>query len=144
MVNHELAAYASQVPLINTSFSAINASQNLGILLHKILTYICMVHFFININNNGKMVRAMIAMYLTGSEDFNATSPIQFLFSGGQTKASYNIKIFDDSILEDIEMFIVSIDPLSLPYGVVFGDVPTAEVVIIDDDSKCIIKACKC
>ena len=41
-------------------------------------------------------------------------------------------------MLEDSEKFIVSIDPLSLAYGVVLGDVPTAEVVILDDDGKCI------
>ena len=39
--------------------------------------------------------------------------------------------------LEDSEKFIVSIDPLSLPYGVVLGNNPTAEVVIMDDDGKC-------
>ena len=44
----------------------------------------------------------------------------------------------DNVMLEDSEKFIVSIDPLSLPYGVVLGDVPTAEVVILDDDGKCI------
>ena len=40
----------------------------------------------------------------------------------------------DTVMLEDSEKFIVSIDPLSLPYGVVLGDNPTAEVVIMDND----------
>ena len=43
----------------------------------------------------------------------------------------------DTVMLEDSEKFIVSIDPLSLPYGVSLGGVPTAEVVIRDDDGKC-------
>ena len=38
--------------------------------------------------------------------------------------------------LEGSEKFIVSIDPLSLPYGVVLGDHPTAEVVIMDNGGK--------
>ena len=43
----------------------------------------------------------------------------------------------DNVMLEESEKFIVSIDPLSLPYGVSLGDNPTAEVIIMDDDGKC-------
>ena len=39
-------------------------------------------------------------------------------------------------ILEGTEKFRISIDPLSLPYGVVLGDITSVEVEIIDDESK--------
>ena len=42
----------------------------------------------------------------------------------------------DDMILEGSESFNVSIDPLSLPYGVVLGDIANATVKILDDESK--------
>ena len=75
--------------------------------------------------------------YLTGSEDFIAIYPIQF--SGRHTRASYNIMIINNEKLEDTETFNVSIDPLCLPCGIVLGDNTSAEVVILDDDSKCTI-----
>ena len=37
-------------------------------------------------------------------------------------------------ILEGSEKFSISIDPLSLPYGVVLGDITSATVEILDDE----------
>ena len=42
----------------------------------------------------------------------------------------------DDSEFETPETFIVSIDPLSLPYGVILGSTASTVVTIVDDDSK--------
>ena len=63
---------------------------------------------------------------------------MRVLFPGGHTQAHFDVLIVNNTKLEDSEKFVVSIDPLSLPYGVVLGDHPTAEVVIIDDDGMCI------
>ena len=80
-------------------------------------------------------------MLFNGSEgeDFTATSPVRVLFPGGHTRAHFDVLMIDNVKLEGSEKFIVSIDPLSLPYGVVLGDHPTAEVVIMDNEGKYII-----
>ena len=80
------------------------------------------------------MYSYVLIQNLTGGDDFDATSPIQVLIPGGQTRTQFNVKLVDSVILEGSEKFSVSIDPLSLPYGVVLGENPTAEVVIQDDD----------
>ena len=80
----------------------------------------------------------MTKLLFTEGEDFEATSPVQVLFPGGITRVSFDVRTVDTVMLEDSEKFIVSIDPLSLPYGVILGDNPTAEVVIMDNDGKCI------
>ena len=75
-------------------------------------------------------------LLVTEGEDFEATSPVRVLFPGGVARTTFDVKMVGNVIIEGSEKFIVSIDPLSLPYGVVLGDHPTAEVVIIDDDGK--------
>ena len=77
----------------------------------------------------------MVKLLFT-DKDFEAISPVQVLFPGGQTRVSFDVRMVDNVMLEDSEKFIVSIDPLSLPYGVSLGDNPTAEVFIMDDDGK--------
>ena len=54
----------------------------------------------------------------------------------GKTNAEFNIEITDDDDYEDSETFSVTIDPLSLPYGVTLSSNAYAEVTIMDDDSK--------
>ena len=44
--------------------------------------------------------------------------------------------MINDVIIENSEKFNMSIDSLSLPYGVCLGKINTAEVVILDDDGK--------
>ena len=44
--------------------------------------------------------------------------------------------MIDDVHLEVNETFHISIDPISLPHGVVLGGVSSATVTIIDTDSK--------
>lgn len=63
-------------------------------------------------------------------------SPIQVLFPCGKTNVSFDFHIKDDKTLEGQETFNVSIDPLSLPFGVALSNISTAEIIILDDDSK--------
>ena len=78
-------------------------------------------------------------LLFTEGEDFVAASPIRVLFPGGHTRANFDVLVVDNVKLEGSEKFIVSIDPLSLPYGVVLGDYPTAEVVIMDNEGNYIV-----
>ena len=75
-------------------------------------------------------------LLFTEGEDFGATSPVQVLFPGGLTCVNFDVCMVDNVKLEASEKFIVSIDPLSVPYGVCLGEYPTAEVVILDNDGK--------
>ena len=80
-----------------------------------------------------KLLCACVYTYVfTEGEDFTATSPVQVLFTGGHTRAHFDVLLVDNVKLEGSEKFIVSIDPLSLPYGVSLGNHPTAEIVIMD------------
>ena len=69
-------------------------------------------------------------------KDYQVNSYQLVLFPGGAVSTTFDIYIVDDVIVENSERFIVSIDPFTLPFGVVLGEITYAEVEIIDDDSK--------
>ena len=52
------------------------------------------------------------------------------------TSVPFDISINDDDVLEGNENFIITIDPSSLPTGVIVGDPGQATVTIMDDDGK--------
>ena len=72
--------------------------------------------------------------HLTG-DDYDPT-PTMVRIADGNTYAEFNIEITNDDDYEDSETFYVTIDPLSLPYGVTLGSNAYAEVTIMDDDCK--------
>ena len=77
--------------------------------------------------------------FLTGggieeNGDYTSDTPVQVLFPGGTTRATFKVQMTDNVVLEDEESFIVSINPDSLPYGVALGQNRSAEFVIEDDD----------
>ena len=55
------------------------------------------------------------------------------------TATSFDVPMIDDRILENTETFGVSIDPVSLPYGVTLVSPASATVSIIDNDGEFII-----
>ena len=55
----------------------------------------------------------------------------------GSDRASFNIPITDDDIVEENENFTLIIDMSSLPNDFILGSVSQATVVITDEDSKC-------
>ena len=48
----------------------------------------------------------------------------------------FSVAIIDDVTFEQSETFKVTIDPISLPYGITLGDNPDTTITIEDDDSK--------
>ena len=62
------------------------------------------------------------------------SGPYNVVFPIGQTRASLNIPITNDSILEKNEIFILIIINSSLPSNVLIGDHGNTTVTIVDDD----------
>ena len=63
------------------------------------------------------------------------SGPYSVTFLAGETSATFDVPITDDSLLEGNENFMLTIDP-SLPTGVRRGDPSEATVTIVDDDRK--------
>ena len=84
------------------------------------------------------IVFTQVILNLTGGVDYGSKSVsfIPVVFSAGVASISFDVPIIDDNILEQSETFNVSIDPISLPYGVTLGSTESAVVTILDDDSK--------
>lgn len=76
--------------------------------------------------------------HFIGGVDYGTepTTYIPVVFSAGMTSVSFDIQIIDDKILENAETFTVSIDPVSVPYGVTLVTPDSATVSILDNDSK--------
>ena len=70
---------------------------------------------------------------VTGS-DYNF-GPYSVAFPIGSTNASFNITIIDDNVLEDDEMFNISIT--SITNGHIVGTPAVATVTILDTTGKC-------
>ena len=67
--------------------------------------------------------------------DFTS-GPYTVTIPAGQTTATFDIPITDDTMLEGNENFMLTIDPSSLPNGVTHGDPDQATVTIVDNDSE--------
>ena len=74
-----------------------------------------------------------ISYNITGGDDYGS-GPYNVTFAVGSTRVSYNITIIDDSVLEDNEMFSISI--ISITNGHIVGTPALATVTIIDTTSK--------
>ena len=64
------------------------------------------------------------------------SGPYTVTFPAGQTTATFNISINDDTILEGNENFMLTINETSLPTGVTRGTPSEATVTIVEDDGK--------
>jgi len=67
--------------------------------------------------------------------DYNS-GPYPVRFPAGVTSVTFNIPINDDSILEDNENFMLTINQPSLPEGVTVDEPDEATVTIVDNDGK--------
>ena len=81
----------------------------------------------------------MCIYIVTGGEDYDIPQNqyIKVRFPAGETTVSFDVDIIDDYEIEGREIFHVTIFDLSVPNGINLGFIRTAEIVIIDDDSKC-------
>jgi len=68
-----------------------------------------------------------------GGVDYNS-GPYSVILPAGFIILPFSVMIYNDTILENDESFILTIDPSSTPDGVSDGQ---ATVTIVDDDSEC-------
>jgi len=73
--------------------------------------------------------------FLIGGKDY-VVGPYEVTFPAGETKASFNVKITGDRILERDEIFQLSINSKTLPNGVTVSDPSEVTVIIVDNDRK--------
>ena len=73
--------------------------------------------------------------YVGGGVDYNSGS-YSIQFNIGVTKASFNISINDDNIMEGNESFSLSINTQSLSNEVTVGDHGQTTVTILPNDRK--------
>lgn len=79
-------------------------------------------------------------MYIFVSGGVNYISgPYTTTFSAGTTTTSFGVVISDNDLHEEHVYFNVTIDPSSLPSNVMVGNTAQARVIIVDNDSKCIV-----
>ena len=71
-----------------------------------------------------------------GAENDYTTGPYSVTISTGMTTTPYNIVVTDDNLLENSETFAILLNPISLPSGVIVGDINQATVTIINDDGE--------
>jgi len=83
-----------------------------------------------------KIYFTLFCKFNTGGIDYGSKplSYIPVVFSAGVTSISFDVQIINDDILEQSETFRVSIEPISLPYGITLGSTESAVVTIQDDD----------
>ena len=63
------------------------------------------------------------------------SGPYSVILPARVISVPFNISLNDDNILEDSEIFMLTINP-SLPYDVVSGNPDQATVIIMDNDCK--------
>ena len=78
------------------------------------------------------------ATYLTGGEDYDTgpSTHMKIIFPAGTPFVEFHVAVIDDNIFEQTETFQVTILPVSLPYGVILGNITTTMVDIVDEESK--------
>ena len=73
---------------------------------------------------------------VTGGGTDYTSGPYTVTFSAESTRASFDVSINDDALLESNETFILIIDPTSLPSNVRVGISNSSTVTIMDNEGK--------
>ena len=81
-------------------------------------------------------------MIITGGGGDYVSGPYDVTLFAGNTTASFDIGIINDTILENNEKFAVAINPSSLPSSVHITDPSNVTITIMDDEGKLIITMC--
>lgn len=76
-------------------------------------------------------------LYFTGGGIDYDSGPHNVTFPAGVTNVTFNVMINNDNILEENEIFTLSVTAVSLPSKVTNITSAQATVTIMDDDSKC-------
>ncbi|MGI8819956.1 MAG: Calx-beta domain-containing protein [Chthoniobacterales bacterium] len=88
-----------------------------------------------NTNTAGRVVVSTVSGTATGDEDYASIRSLNVDFAQGQTFATFDIPIFDDTLVEGTESFYVTLSASPNSGVVVPGGTATAEVRIIDNES---------
>ena len=72
-------------------------------------------------------------MIVTGGDDY-VIGPHAITLSAGSTRASFDVSIINDSVLESEENFTLAIDPTLLHSRVTAGASNSATITIMDDE----------
>lgn len=67
------------------------------------------------------------------------SGPYSVTILAGDTQGQLDITIFNDNIVEETEIFNLTINILSLPEGIFIGDPSSAVVNILDSDGMHVI-----
>ena len=73
--------------------------------------------------------------FILGGVDYDS-GPYNVTFPAGVTNVSFDVPITNDNILDDKEIFTLTIAPNSLPSNVTRGNLDQVTIVILDDDCK--------
>ena len=73
---------------------------------------------------------------VTGGGTDYTSGPYTVTFSAKSTRASFDVSITNDTLLERDETFILTIDLTSLPSKVTVGISNSSTVTIMDDEGK--------
>ena len=77
-----------------------------------------------------------IMKYIGQGIDYTS-GPYSVQFNDGDVRASFNVSINNDNILEGNEVFNLIVNASSLPSTVSVGDPGQTTVTIVDNDGKC-------
>ena len=70
-------------------------------------------------------------IYVGGGVDYNS-GPYSVTFPAGVIRASFNVTIINDNVLEDNEIFHLIVDSSSLPNSVAHGEINQVTVNIVN------------
>ena len=84
------------------------------------------------------MKNGIIIIITTGGGHDYISGPYSVTFDAQTTRASFDIAIINDRVLESNENFVVAINATLLPSNVTVGDHSNVRITIMDDEGKLI------
>ncbi len=93
-----------------------------------------------NTNTAGRVKVSTVGGTATSDEDYASLTSLNVDFAQGQTYATFDVPIFDDTIAEGTESFYVTLSASPGSGVVVPGGTATAEVRILDNESTNILE----
>jgi len=90
-------------------------------------------NYVISSVNCSEKIVLQIFNIVGGDIDYKS-GPYEVRIPTGQTSVQFTVNIIDDNILEGNEIFILTIDPSSIPSDIAAGNPNQTTVTIVDND----------